>query len=50
MNEAAQGTGRREANGGLQIRTVEDLLAKRAFETPVPVQPLDWEWQGRLPF
>ena len=34
----------------VQIRTVTELLAKRGFETPAPVQPLDWERQGRLPF
>jgi hypothetical protein len=54
MASAAKDAGRWEYNGReydrVQIRTVGDLLAKRGFETPVPVQPLDWERQGRLPF
>lgn len=33
----------------LQIRTVADLLAGRAFETPSKVQTLAWEKQGVLP-
>lgn len=34
----------------LQIRTIEDLLAKRAFDTPSRVQTMDWEKQTVLPF
>jgi len=33
----------------LQIRTVEELLDKRAFETPSRVETLSWERQGALP-
>lgn len=33
----------------LQIRTIEDLLSKKAFQTPSRVQTLDWERQTRLP-
>lgn len=54
MVEAARSAGRWEYHGQnydrVQIRTVGDLLAKRGFQTPAPVQPLDWERQGRLPF
>jgi hypothetical protein len=32
----------------LQIRTIEDLFAKKGFHTPTPVQPLNWERQGQL--
>jgi hypothetical protein len=54
MSEAARSAGKWLYNGReydrVQIRTVGDLLAKRGFETPAAVQPLDWERQGRLPF
>jgi DNA modification methylase len=33
----------------LQIRTVEDLLDKRAFDTPSRVQTMDWQRQAVLP-
>jgi DNA modification methylase len=33
----------------LQIRTVEDLLAGKAFDTPSRVQTLGWTKQGMLP-
>ena len=33
----------------LQIRTVEDLLAKKAFDTPSRVQTMDWQKQTVLP-
>ena len=54
MAEAARDAGRWEYSGRqyerVQIRTIAELLAKRGFETPAPVQTLDWERQGRLPF
>ena len=54
MLQAAGSAGKWEYNGRqyerVQIRSVADLLAHRGFETPAPVQPLDWERQGRLPF
>lgn len=54
MAQAASDAGGWEFNGRryqrVQIRTVEDLLGRRGFEMPAPVQPLDWERQGRLPF
>jgi len=34
----------------LQVRTISDLLAKRAFDTPSRVQTMDWQKQGVLPF
>ncbi len=52
--QAAGSAGRWEYNERqyerVQIRTIGDLLAKRWFDTPAPVQPLDWERRGRLPF
>jgi hypothetical protein len=52
MVEAARSAGKWDYNGRryhrLQIRTIGDLLAKRGFEPPAPVQPLNWE-PGRLP-
>ena len=54
MAEAAREAGKWAYNGReyqrVQIRTVEDLLAKRGFEMPAAVQTLDWDRQGRLPF
>lgn len=32
----------------IQIRTAEDLLAGRAFDTPSKVQTMDWKKQGEL--
>lgn len=34
----------------LQIRTIGDLLNKKAFDTPSRVETLDWERQSKLPF
>jgi DNA modification methylase len=33
----------------LQIRTIEDLLGKKRFETPSHVQTMDWQKQAVLP-
>jgi hypothetical protein len=33
----------------LQIRTIEELLAGKAFDTPSSVRPLDWSKQMALP-
>ena len=34
----------------LQIRTIDDLLSKKAFDTPSRVQTMDWQKQAVLPF
>jgi DNA modification methylase len=54
MKEAARNAGKWTYDeweyDRVQIRTIADLLAKRGFDTPGRVEPLDWERQGRLPF
>lgn len=61
LSEPTKGMRDEEARGGiweylgrpyhrLQIRTVEELLAGKAFDTPSRVQTLDWTRQVPLPF
>jgi hypothetical protein len=48
VSRAGQLTYRGTAYDRLQIRTVEDLLAGKGFDTPSKVQTMDWKRQGEL--